>query len=254
MSQPQGQFDSWIEALFERWMRVLTHQEIARALRSLSRDYVQRRARLKGKALEGRGKQAAFALYYGPRHFVIVQEALKAIGARAQPRTVIDLGCGSGVAGAAWALLSNPPAPLVGVDLNADLLREAQQTWRELGLRGGTIRSHLARYRWPKPPLDIVAAFALNELDDADRERLWQVLTRQVQAGSRVLIAEPLATGITPWWQDWAKRAEAQGGRADEWHFEATLPEKVMLLGKSAGLNSRELGARTLWLKQEPSA
>jgi SAM-dependent methyltransferase len=249
MTQPQDNFNTWIEALFERWMRALTHQEIVRALRALSRDYVQRRGRLRGAALDGRGKQAAFALYYGPRHFVIVREALKALGVQSQPRTVIDLGCGSGVAGAAWALLSSPPAPLVGVDLNADVLREAQQTWRELGLRGGTIRSPIARYRWPKPPLDIVAAFTLNELDAADREKLWQVLTRQVEGGSRVLILEPLATRITPWWQEWAKRAQALGGRADEWHFEPELPERVMLLGKSAGLNPRELGARTLWLQ-----
>ena len=76
-------FENWIEKLFERWLGELTHQEIARALKALTRDYVQRRTRLRGKALDGRGKQAAFALYYAPRHFVIVREVLKALGAAA---------------------------------------------------------------------------------------------------------------------------------------------------------------------------
>jgi trans-aconitate methyltransferase len=164
------------------------------------------------------------------------------------PQTIIDLGCGSGVAGAAWALCSDPPANVVGVDLNPELLREAAQNWRELGVRGGTVRSHIAKYRWPKPPVSIVAAFTINELDEHDRETLWQALTRQVQGGSRVLIVEPLATRITPWWQEWARRAAEIGGRADEWHFEVELPQRVFLLGKSAGLDPRELGARTIWL------
>jgi len=278
-------FENWIEKLFERWLGELTHQEIARALKALTRDYVQRRTRLRGKALDGRGKQAAFALYYAPRHFVIVREVLKALGdcpgrglspfsnadadsttgtapavrctaqARVRfanpksgdgPLQIIDLGCGSGVAGAAWALHCG--GNVVGVELDQDVLREAAFTFRDLGVRGGGIRCHLAKYRWPKPPVGIVAAFTVNELDERDRERLWRDLEKQVKGGSRVLIVEPLATRITPWWQEWSKRVIELGGRADEWHFDVELHERVHLMGKSAGLKPERLGARTLWL------
>jgi SAM-dependent methyltransferase len=240
-------FDVWIDRLFERWTADLTHQEIARALKALTRDYVQRRTRLRGKALDGRGKQAAFALYYAPRHFLIVREVLKALAFGGDsPLTVIDLGCGTGVAGAAWASMAG--ASVIGVDLNPDVLREAVFTWRDIGVRGGVVKCALAKYRWPNPPVGIVAAFTINELDEQDREKLWKQLAHQAEGGSRVLVIEPLATRITPWWQEWTGRVEALGGRADEWHFEVELPERVSLLGKSAGLNPSELGARTLWL------
>ena len=239
-------FDNWIEKLFARWSKELTHQEIVRALKALTHDYVQRRTRLRGKALDGRGKQAAFALYYGPRHFVITREVLAALDAPRESRTVIDIGCGSGVAGAAWALHTGGNA--VGIELDPDVLREAGHTFKDLGVRGGGLRCHIAQYRWPKPPLDIVAAFTINELDERDRERLWGDLSRQVRGGSRILIIEPLSTRITPWWQDWAQRVVELGGRADEWHLDADLPEPVFLLGKSAGLKPDKLGARTIWL------
>lgn len=240
-------FHNWIDKLFERWLSELTRQEVARALKVLTRDYVQRRTRLRGKALEGRGKQAAFALYYAPRHFVIVREALKSLDAPTDsPREIIDLGCGSGVAGAAWALHCGGNA--VGVELDPEILREAAFTFKDLGVRGGGVRCHIAKYRWPKPPVGIVAAFTVNELDERDRERVWRELEKQVKGGSRVLILEPLSTRITPWWQDWSERVVALGGRADEWHFDSSLPERVHLLGKSAGLKPDKLGARTLWL------
>jgi SAM-dependent methyltransferase len=240
-------FENWIGKLFERWTSDLTHQEIARALKALTQDYVQRRQRLHGKALAGRGKQAAFALYYGPRHFLIVREVLKALDAPAEgPREIIDLGCGSGVAGAAWAL--HGKANIVGVELDPDVLREAAFTFRDLDVRGGGVRCHIARYRWPRSPVSIVAAFTVNELDRGDREDLLDELEKQIKGGSRVLIVEPLSTRIAPWWQDWSERLTTLGGRADEWHFDVELPERVHLLGKSAGLNPEKLGARTLWV------
>lgn len=253
-------FEHWVDATFERWQRDLTHQEIARALKALTRDYVQRRRRLRGKALSGRGKQAAFALYYGIRHYVIVRETLNALGdctrkglyppseARGRPRAIIDLGCGTGVAGAAWAVHCGGEPLVAGVELDPEVMRECAFTYKDLKLRGGAIRCHLSKYRWPKPPVGVIAAFTVNELEGPDRERLWNQLEKQVKGGSRVLILEPLATRITPWWREWAEQMAKLGGRADEWHFDVKLPEKVHLLGKSAGLRPERLGARTLWL------
>lgn len=242
-------FDKWIAASFERWLGELTHSEIARALKALTRDYVQKRGRLRGKALAGRGKQAAFALYYGVRHFVIVREALVALDAPAEgPSRIVDLGCGTGVAGAAWSLHCGGGATVAGVDLDPAITREAAFTCKALGLRGRAVCCHLSKYRWPRPPAGVVAAFTVNELAEADRERLWRNLADQAAGGSRILVLEPLATGIAPWWAGWAERAKVLGGRADQWHFDVELPERTHLLGKSAGLRPERLGARTLWI------
>ena len=242
-------FNYWIDSIFDRWLGELTHKEIARALKVLTYDYVQRRDRLRGKALSGRGKQAAFALYYGVRHFVIVRETLIALKIPEDvPKQIVDLGCGTGVAGAAWSLHCGGEQTILGVEFDPNILREAEFTYKYLKLRGHPIHCHLSKYRWPEPSICVIASFILNELNERDREHLWHNLKKQVKGGSRVLILEPLATRITPWWRDWIERVKTIGGRADEWHFDVELPERVHLLGKSAGLRPNRLGARVLWI------
>ena len=100
----------WLEALERRHLANFTISEVARALRALSSCYVERRGRLaEGGALSSAGKRAAFALFYGPQHFFVVQkivDSLKVAGTfpGQVPATLVDLGCGTGAAGAAWAL------------------------------------------------------------------------------------------------------------------------------------------------------
>ena len=56
-------------------------------------------------ALDSAGKRAAFALFYAPLHFIAVTEVIRALAtSREAPATILDLGCGTGAAGAAWAL------------------------------------------------------------------------------------------------------------------------------------------------------
>src|SRR5258705_12172164 len=84
---------------------MLTFAEVRKGLQALSSLYVERRQKIAGgAALEGAGKRAAFALYYGPAHFLLVRAIVRALGATSGLRTVLDLGCGTGAAGAAWAL------------------------------------------------------------------------------------------------------------------------------------------------------
>ena len=65
-------------------------------------------------------------------------------------------------------------------------------------------------------------------------------------SGGRVLIVEPLAGFVAPWWGAWQRAFEASGGRAHEWRFDVKLPAIVEKLDRAAGLNHRELKARTL--------
>lgn len=249
------EFAAWVESSFERALGELTWSEIARALASLTQDYVQRRHRLGQPAvLAGRGKRAAFALYYAPRHYIVVRHVLLQVGALAHPvPRVVDLGCGTGVAGAAWSALFAARPPVLGVDPSAWALEAARGSYRALGVPARTVRGTAARLRWPRPPFGIVAAWMVNELDDPERATLLATLGRGAETGNGLLVVEPLSKRITPWWAEWSARGAALGGRSDEWRCEAPLPERVMQLGRSAGLDPRELGARTLWVPPRPA-
>ena len=250
LSLQLNRFETWVDATFERWLGELRWSEIARALGALSTDYVQRRHRVHaGEALEGRGKRAAFALYYAPRHYVLTREVLAALGAAATPPLpIVDLGCGLGVAGAAWAALHVPSPGVTGLDTNEWALGEARVAYRALGVTGRAIRSSIERFRFPAGPHHRVAAFTVNELEAGARDALLARVRQSATAGGATLVLEPLATRIAPWWRDWATAFEALGGRADEWRFDTPLPGRVAELGRSAHLDPRELGCRTLWL------
>ena len=88
----------------------------------------------------------------------------------------------------------------------------------------------------------------MNETSEDVRSTL---LRRYLQGGAngvRILIVEPIAHRVTPWWRNWRRAFEDAGGRAYEWRFEADVPESVRRLGRAAGLDTRELTARSLWL------
>jgi SAM-dependent methyltransferase len=242
--------EAWLGALERRHLASLTFQEVRRALQALSSLYVERRGRLAtGAALEGAGKRAAFALYYGPQHFFLVREVVRALGAAAPaPERILDLGCGTGVAGAAWALESHLGTFVEGVDRSAWALQEARWTYAQLRLRGRTLRGEAASAPSPKPPAGVIAAFTVNELSDEARDALLVRLLDAARTGVRVLVVEPIARRSFPWWTEWSRAFVAAGGRDDEWRFPATLPDRVRLLGKAAGLDPRELLGRSLWL------
>ncbi len=61
-----------------------------------------------------------------------------------------------------------------------------------------------------------------------------------------MLIVEPIARGVAPWWRDWAAAFRCEGGRADEWRFTEPLPESLRALDRAAGLDHHEQTARSL--------
>ena len=159
--------DGWLAALHERHRSALTSAEFLKALRALSARYVERRAELAGRSpLDSAGKRAAFAAFYAPLHFLTTREIVRALGlaperagtsAHGARRTVIDppkdgrttralivdLGCGTGVASAAWARAQGGSPALLGIDSHPWALAEARWNWRKLGLKGETRRSDL---------------------------------------------------------------------------------------------------------------
>jgi SAM-dependent methyltransferase len=250
MTAHGDRFDRWMEALEARHLADLTFPEVSRALRALSSAYVERRSRLaSGAALEGAGKRAAFAVFYGPLHYLVIREILRALpdGTHATARFA-DLGCGTGAAGAAWAAVARRSAEGVGIDRHPWALAEAARTYREFGLTARTRQGDAAVAPLPKSPCAILAAFTVNELANDAREALLVRVLDRATAGDSVLVVEPIARLVTPWWGRWTAAFAATNGRADQWRFSVELPLLVAKLDRAAGLNHRELTARSLWI------
>jgi SAM-dependent methyltransferase len=242
--------DLWLTALDQRFLSEFTLSEVGRALRALSSCYVERRSKLgEGGALGSAGKRAAFALFYAPLHFLATREIVRALPIRAgEIGEIVDLGCGTGAAGAAWAIES-PSARVLGVDRHPWAVAEAIWTYRQLALKGRARQQDLARFRLEgRRGSAILAAYAINELPDTARPAILARMIRAHDDGARVLVIEPIARRLTPWWKEWESAFAADGGRSDEWRFPVRLPSRQRELAKAAGLNPGELTARSLLL------
>src|SRR3989442_4014009 len=166
-------FARWFKALEKRHLKNLKFSEVRRAVQALSSLYVSHRERLdRSSALDGAGKRAAFAMFFGPLHFLLVREIVRALDARVPQETaILDLGCGTGVAGAAWALEMSAPPKVTGIDRNAWALEECKWTYRQLGVQGVTKSADLDTVRIPHDSA-VIVAFTINELNAAARDRV----------------------------------------------------------------------------------
>lgn len=249
MAEAPGAVDRWLASLERRHLSDLTFSEVRRALQALSSVYVERRRKIPaGGALDSRGKRAAFALYYGPLHFVLVGAIIRELGAAGPaPRRIVDLGCGTGVAGAAWAAACGA-REVAGYDTSGWAVEEARATLRELGIPG-TVRRAPASHGLPAPRgTGIVAAFLLNEMADAERDAVGDLLLESHLRGATALVVEPVARRPLPWWDPWARRFQEAGGRSDVWRLREPLPDVVARLDAASGLDHRELTGRSLFL------
>jgi SAM-dependent methyltransferase len=250
-------FAEWVGTSERRHLAELTFPEVSRALRALSSAYVERRHRLDaGTALVGAGKRAAFALFYAPLHFLLVRHVVESLQVAApRPSAVVDLGCGTGAAGAALAAAfpAGSEPPVTAVDRNAWAAGEARETYRAFGLRARVRIGDAARTVLPRRSA-VIAAFTVNELGADARSRLLNVLVSHAKDGGSVLIVEPVAGFVAPWWGEWRRAFEEAGGRADEWRLAADLPPIVAKLDRAAGMNHREITGRSLFLSPPGSA
>ncbi|HJS74760.1 MAG TPA: class I SAM-dependent methyltransferase [Vicinamibacteria bacterium] len=238
----------WIDQIQARHARTLTFPEIRKGVVALSRIYVEERRRIeRGAVFDGAGKRAAFACYYSPLHFLLVQKLIPALGAEAVPaRRIIDLGCGLAVAAAAWATLHAAKPHILGFERSSWAADEARWLISALGLRGRIHQKPLQEFPAAGTGDAIVAAYAVNELDVKERAKLLDRFLEAARRGAVVLVIEPLARKALPWWPEWQEAFVSASGRADEWRFAAELPQPLALFDRASGLDHRELTARSL--------
>jgi SAM-dependent methyltransferase len=238
----------WLAALEARHLADLRLPEVTRALRALSSAYVERRRTLaRGAPLDSSGKRAAFALFYAPLHYLVTAHIIGELRPRV-PATVVDLGCGSGAAGAAWAIACERQPAVLGIDRHPWAVEEARWTYRQLRIDGRARQANAAGVRLPRGDIAVLAAYLLNELSEEARAALVLALLDAGRRGAQFLILEPIARAIAPWWDALGVRVTAAGGRADEWDLPLDLPPIVATLDKAAGLDHRRVKARSLYL------
>jgi hypothetical protein len=251
---------TWIDALIDRHTASFSTPEFLKAVRALSARYVEGRHELGSRSpLDSAGKRAAFAGFYAPLHFITARAALRELAPLTDVDTIVDLGCGTGVVGAAWAIEAAGRPELVGVDRHPWVLDEAQWNWRTLGLRGRTRRgdldqplSTIARPSDPNRKRSTAFAFgwSINELSDQRRATLLPDLLAS-SSETPVVVLEPLARSAAPWWRSWAAAFEAAGGHAHEWKLDLDLPPRLAQLDEAAGFRRETIGVRCLWLPKQ---
>jgi SAM-dependent methyltransferase len=245
----EARFQAWIAAAAAR--EPLRFPEIRKGVQALSVRYVEgRRAGGVGAgALGGAGLRAAFASFYAPLHFLTAFAAISELPAalRAGVTRVVDLGAGTGAAGAALALGAGT-AEVLALDRSAWALGEARHTFAAFAVRGRTRRTELPAGVPRLSASDLVAAgWLLNEGDVAFRARIAGLLARALEAGARVLVLEPLARSVSPWWDDFAAALAPAGAASALLKWAIERPDWIARLDAAAGLDHREIGARVLW-------
>ena len=256
-SSPSPRFDSWLDSLLARHQRTFAPAEFLKAVRALSARYVERRAQLaQHTPTDSAGKRAAFAAFFAPLHFLTARAIIDASGlGNAAVDRIVDLGCGTAAVGAAWASALATPPQITGVDKQGWCLDEARLTWRAFGLDGRTVRGDLlvsaerlardASVR-DRARVGIALGWSVNELDNPTRARLLPAITALARAGHPLLIIEPLARGMSPWWDDWAAALAPSGARAQDWKFDVDLPPALAAIDEAAGFRREGLGARAI--------
>lgn len=248
-------FSTWLDALEKRHLADLRPSEVNRAVRALSDDYVHRRHRVGSDALAGRGKRAAFALFFAPLHFLVVRDVARELNlAGAGLERLVDLGCGTGAAGAAVGSLIEERPSVTGIDRQGWTLAEAAFTYRHFGVPHRVVRGDVRRPRISvRPGTLIIAAYTLNEIDPAGRRPLLDWLGSALTPGSALLIAEPIAKGVTPWWSEWSGALRPLGAQEHEWRFTDPLPPRLRQMDRAAGLDHQVRKARSLWIPPHPA-
>jgi len=242
--------DGFLEALWQRHTANLTFREIRRAAQAVSAVYVEGRGeRSPAAALASDGKRAAFAAYFGALHLLTVTEVVTQLDAAAGlTGTVVDLGCGTGVAGAAWATAASGVPAVLGVEQNPWAVREARWTLEALGLRGRVARGDATRAPVPADAKAVVAGYFVNEVSDSARSRLLKTLARAAERGARLLVVEPIAKRMAPWWSTWVEAFRDLGGRDDVWRLPVGIGGHLADLDRATGLDHSVLKARSLYV------
>ena len=257
----QDPFEKWFQDKQAAILRQMTFKELRKGVQAVSSLYVERRNKLSktSRICDGIAKRAAFGFYYGTLHFLVVRKIVEALPMLKKPaRSVLDLGCGTGMAGVAFCAGMTTEKiyrQVIGIDQSADYLREAQHNYRVFEkayqFRGSVKKSNIEKAPLPESGDTILISFCVNELTPTRQNEMCQELLKKAHQNKTVLIVEPLAERLTPFWTSWKDAFLKVGGRCDTWRFQRNnyVPDFLQELSLAAGLGDEELLAKSLFLE-----
>lgn len=149
---------------------------------------------------------------HGARHAVALANHLPG-------RQVLEVGVGTGLALPRYA----PQKRIIGIDLSAEMLRQARKRVDRLGLRNVVALREMDAEAtdFSDASFDIaVAMFVASVVPDA--RRLLTEMRRVVRPGGHILFVNHFAAEKGPRW--WIERAMAPASRALGWHPDFSVP------------------------------
>jgi hypothetical protein len=152
MASIDDPFLHWLEALQERHLSTLKFSEVRKAVQALSSLYVERRDRIDAAAaFDGAGKRAAFAMYFGPLHFLLVREMSALFDARFAAR-ILDLLWRRSAEACGTTLFVRESIETAGRFRNASGLQDA---WHCRQGNGGGFQQTANRIEYAVTPLSV---------------------------------------------------------------------------------------------------
>lgn len=244
-------FDRWLEQNLERYQQTLTFTEIRKGVQALAELYSHQPPPedLASRIIDGQGKRAALATYYAALHFLTAYHAreMVGIGEGAPVRRVIDLGSGSGAAGAAVAAGLAAPPRLLALDRSGWALDETRETWRAFGLSGQVQRVELPAHLPRCSPGDLLClGWIVSALEPASRRTLLRKLTAMVKRGLGLLLLEPAAVSAEQWWPTLREQLAPYGIREELVRVSIRRPRFIQDMDKAARQDHQVIGARVL--------
>ncbi|MBP7147753.1 MAG: class I SAM-dependent methyltransferase [Acidobacteria bacterium] len=244
-------FDRWLAGTLERFLPPLNFTELRKGVQAVSSLYVERRGggRLGARSTEGLGKRAALATYYAALHFITAHHAVRMIGPETfgPLRRVLDLGCGTGATGASVSLTLSGLPSVLGIDRLGWAVDEARRTWESLRIPARGVRGDVPLAA-PKAAAGELLCFgwSLGEFDDETRGAAYRYICSALHRGASLLVLEPIAGRIVPWWSEWGESLADQGVRSELIRVVIERPSFVRDMDKAASLDHQIIGARVL--------
>lgn len=239
----EPRISAWLDAAVARHAP-LSFRDLRKGVQGLSHRYVERRtdAKALADALGAPARRAAFSTYYAALHFMQAFLAAHAFPAWIGVDRVVDLGAGTGAVGLGASLALAAPVPVLAVDRSGWALAEARRAGRDWGVPVRTRRHDLARGLPRVGPGDgVTAGWFLNELPERARDAAADGLAAASARGARLILLEPLAGPVAPWWDDLVGRLELD---ARELRARVARPRWIADMDRAAGLDHGELRAR----------
>ncbi len=243
LTELKPRIDAWLEAAIAR-QAPLTFRDIRKGVQALSQRYVERRndeAALT-RVLDSPARRAAFATYYAALHLMQAVLAARAFETFCPTARIVDLGAGTGAVGLGASLALDTALPVVAYDRSGWALAEARHAARDWGIPLRTRRQDLARGLPRFAAGDgVVVGWTLNELPDKVRGEALETLRTAARNDTPILLLEPLAGAIAPWWDD---AVADLGLRAIELRARPERPRFIADMDRAAGLDHAELRLR----------